>query len=88
MEATTGSIQPQTGRYRSSPAPEPDGCLGRTCLQWTADGELTARDRQIVALRLARADALAPPWPSAMGHTSGTALSGDGVAPNNHPQVG
>jgi len=31
-------------------------CLGRTCLKWSADGELTALDLQLVLERLARVD--------------------------------
>ena len=31
-------------------------CLGRTCLKWSADGELTALDRSLVLQRLAQVD--------------------------------
>ena len=31
-------------------------CLGRTCLNWSADGELTALDLRLVLERLARVD--------------------------------
>jgi hypothetical protein len=31
-------------------------CLGRTCLKWGADGELTARDLNFVMERLAQVD--------------------------------
>jgi hypothetical protein len=31
-------------------------CLGRTCLKWGADGELTALDHQLVMERLAQVD--------------------------------
>ena len=31
-------------------------CLGRTCLKWSADGELTALDLSLVLQRLARVD--------------------------------
>jgi hypothetical protein len=31
-------------------------CLGRTCLQWGPDGELTALDLELVLLRLAAVD--------------------------------
>jgi len=31
-------------------------CLGRTCLKWQADGELTALDLQLVLQRLALVD--------------------------------
>lgn len=36
-------------------------CLGRTCLQWAQDGELTALDLQLVLERLCEADAAARP---------------------------
>jgi hypothetical protein len=32
------------------------GCLGRTCLQWGADGDLTALDLELVMERLALVD--------------------------------
>lgn len=31
-------------------------CLGRTCLKWRADGELTALDLNLVLQRLAQVD--------------------------------
>jgi len=31
-------------------------CLGRTCLQWGADGDLTALDLELVMERLAQVD--------------------------------
>jgi hypothetical protein len=31
-------------------------CLGRTCLKWGADGELTALDLSLVMQRLAQVD--------------------------------
>jgi hypothetical protein len=31
-------------------------CLGRTCLKWSADGELTAMDLGLVLERLAQVD--------------------------------
>jgi len=31
-------------------------CLGRTCLKWQGDGELTALDRQLVLQRLVLVD--------------------------------
>lgn len=31
-------------------------CLGRTCLKWSEDGELTALDLDLVLQRLARVD--------------------------------
>jgi hypothetical protein len=36
--------------------PVPRDCLGRTCLQWRADGELTALDLRLVLERLALVD--------------------------------
>ncbi len=32
-------------------------CLGRTCMKWSADGELTALDVQLVLERLVAVDA-------------------------------
>ena len=37
-------------------APIASGCLGRTCLKWGADGELTSVDLHLVLERLARVD--------------------------------
>jgi hypothetical protein len=34
----------------------PSSCLGRTCLKWGADGELTALDLSLVMDRLAQVD--------------------------------
>lgn len=34
----------------------PGNCLGRTCLKWGADGELTALDLSLVLERLAQVD--------------------------------
>ncbi|MFZ9951286.1 MAG: hypothetical protein ACO3FA_03255 [Vulcanococcus sp.] len=34
----------------------PSSCLGRTCLKWGADGELTALDLNLVLERLAQVD--------------------------------
>jgi hypothetical protein len=31
-------------------------CLGRTCLKWSADGELTSQDLLLVLERLAQVD--------------------------------
>lgn len=31
-------------------------CLGRTCLKWGADGELTALDMELIMERLAQVD--------------------------------
>ena len=33
-----------------------NSCLGRTCLQWREDGELTSLDLSLVLERLARVD--------------------------------
>jgi hypothetical protein len=54
--AMTDSIQAS-----SAPAPVATDwlgstCLGRTCLQWSADGELTALDLALVLERLAQVD--------------------------------
>ena len=38
------------------PAPMHAGCLGRTCLKWQANGELTDQDLQLVLERLAVVD--------------------------------
>lgn len=34
----------------------PGSCLGRTCLKWGADGELTALDLSLVLERLSQVD--------------------------------
>lgn len=34
----------------------PSNCLGRTCMKWGADGELTPRDLSLVLERLAQVD--------------------------------
>lgn len=39
-----------------------DGCLGRTCLEWGADGELSAADACLVRSRLLAADPSLEPW--------------------------
>ncbi|MFN6133525.1 MAG: hypothetical protein ACK46L_11605 [Synechococcaceae cyanobacterium] len=39
-----------------SPSPSPCSCLGRTCLEWGSDGELTAMDLHLVMQRLALVD--------------------------------
>jgi hypothetical protein len=36
-----------------------NSCLGRTCLKWGADGELSAVDKQLVLQRLALEDKIA-----------------------------
>lgn len=33
-----------------------DSCLGRTCLKWTADGELSDTDAQLILQRLRQVD--------------------------------
>jgi len=38
------------------PAALPSDCLGRTCLKWRADGELTALDLGLVLARLAQVE--------------------------------
>lgn len=40
-------------------------CLGRTCLKWRADGELTALDFNLVMQRLAAVDPEVLPSPTA-----------------------
>lgn len=40
----------------SIPMASIDDCLGRTCLQWGADGDLTALDLNLVLERLALVD--------------------------------
>lgn len=45
-----------TGNNRSGSPTSPRGCLGRTCLKWRADGELTALDLELVLERLAQVD--------------------------------
>lgn len=40
----------------SSPLPGTHSCLGRTCLKWSANGELTALDLNLVLERLAEVD--------------------------------
>lgn len=34
-----------------------ESCLGRTCLKWTPDGELSATDAQLILQRLREVDA-------------------------------
>ncbi|MFM2172252.1 MAG: hypothetical protein RLZZ54_179 [Cyanobacteriota bacterium] len=38
------------------PAVDASACLGRTCLKWRADGELTELDLSLVLARLALVD--------------------------------
>ena len=42
-------------------------CLGRTCLKWGANGELTTNDLALVMERLAQVDGASPPCTSATG---------------------
>ena len=42
----------------SDPRISSESCLGRTCMKWQADGELTSFDYQLILQRLSRADAL------------------------------
>jgi len=50
--------------WQESPVPTQLSCLGRTCLKWQANGELTDLDLQLVLERLSQAD------------QAGTALTG------------
>jgi hypothetical protein len=54
---------PMTDSMQTRTAPAPvstdwfgSSCLGRTCLKWSADGELTALDLSLVLERLAQVD--------------------------------
>ena len=40
----------------SNTRPHVSTCLGRTCMKWGADGELTALDLNLVMERLAQVD--------------------------------
>lgn len=40
----------------ASSIPEKATCLGRSCLKWGADGELSAVDMQSILLRLSNVD--------------------------------
>lgn len=40
----------------STHTPSTSNCLGRTCLKWGADGELTKLDLNLVMARLAQVD--------------------------------
>ncbi|KEF41649.1 MAG: hypothetical protein ER33_10270 [Cyanobium sp. CACIAM 14] len=46
-------------------APEEDTCMGRTCLTWRTDGELSERDHALILQRLCEADAQACGLPEA-----------------------
>lgn len=45
------------GPRADSPAEPGEGCMGRTCLQWRADGELAEPDAALVLARLLAVDA-------------------------------
>jgi hypothetical protein len=47
---------PDSTHFHEPPAAEATTCLGRTCLKWGADGELTALDLSLVMERLAQVD--------------------------------
>jgi hypothetical protein len=54
-----GSPLPSSPATPATPAPsrlETACCLGRTCLQWRADGELIDDDRALVLQRLGQVD--------------------------------
>lgn len=44
------------GTAQDTPLPTERSCLTRTCLKWTADGELSDVDLKLVLSRLAEAD--------------------------------
>lgn len=44
------------GDFNTNAGASADSCLGRTCLEWMADGELAALDRLLVLERLALED--------------------------------
>jgi hypothetical protein len=50
----------------ASSTPIASGCLGRTCLKWGADGELTSVDLHLVLERLALVD---PEVSALQGHS-------------------
>ena len=52
----TDSIQTPTAPAPVSTDWFGSSCLGRTCLKWSADGELTALDLCLVLERLAQVD--------------------------------
>jgi hypothetical protein len=54
-------------RTNTIPAALPSDCLGRTCLKWRADGELTALDLGLVLARLAQVDEELTGTPQEMG---------------------
>jgi hypothetical protein len=52
----TDSIQTPTAPTAVAMDWHSSTCLGRTCLKWSADGELTALDLGLVLERLAQVD--------------------------------
>ena len=52
--------------------PDPEACLGRTCMKWGADGELTDLDFQLILERLGAVDA-------ALGHALAAEHEGGGA---------
>lgn len=46
-------------RHAPTSGDRSDTCLGRTCMKWGADGELSALDLELVLERLSRADGCA-----------------------------
>lgn len=47
-------------------AREEDTCMGRTCMQWRRDGELSEGDLSLILQRLCAADAQACAFPDAV----------------------
>lgn len=58
---------PDSTGSNTSSAALPSDCLGRTCLKWSADGELTALDLGLVLARLAQVDEELTGTPQEMG---------------------
>lgn len=59
MRTHTPPLAPATGHELPPERPDPGAsisCLGRTCLQWRADGELFDDDRDLVLQRLRLVD--------------------------------
>lgn len=52
----TGSLQTTTAATIASDWQLSSTCLGRTCMKWSSDGELTALDLCLVLERLAKVD--------------------------------
>jgi hypothetical protein len=55
MVHTLSPLQP---RPEGQPRPDREACLGRTCMKWSADGELTDLDFQLILERLGAVDAV------------------------------